>query len=226
MDWNRIPIASYVFFGLFVAVGLVHLVFCFLEMEKCRKATKCITTLCLAISATIALPTEPLIYLGCFLGCAGDAFLLKKHKVWPFVGGMVSFLLGHICYIIAIMRLVMPLHWGYYVATVLWLILFTFLGYHVSKRIVHQKKLAVGGTLYFGFLFLDLIWSIIVCSMGHVNYMLLSLFGSLCFIVSDCFLTKTMFKRDVRRRDFYIMGTYLLAQGLIIAGLVMTYIMR
>ena len=226
MDWNLIPIASYVFFGLFVLASIVHLVFCYFEMERCRMATKCLTTLFLSIAATIALPGQPLVYLGCFLGCLGDAFLLKKHKVWPFVSGMVSFLAGHILYIIAMMRLCEPLHWGYYVATGLWIILFPIFGVHISKRIVHQKKLIFGGTMYFAFLFLDLIWSIILCSKGMVNFGLLCIFGSICFIGSDMFLTWTMFKRDVKRRDFYIMASYLLAQGLLVTGLVLTYLIR
>ena len=33
MDWTRIPIVSYVFFGIFLAISIVHLVFCFFQME-------------------------------------------------------------------------------------------------------------------------------------------------------------------------------------------------
>lgn len=224
MDWTKIPVASYVFFGLFVAVSLVHLVFCFFEMELPRKITKGFTTLFLGIGAVIAIPTEPLVYVGCFLGMLGDVFLLKKHKIMPFVLGMVSFLAGHILYILAYMKLCGQLHWAYYVFTGIYCVLFPVIFYHFCHKIVHQRGIAFGGTAYFGYLFLNLIWAIIASAHGHVNYCLLCVLGAFCFIVSDIFLTFTLFKKNVRRRDFYIMITYLLAQGLIVAGFVMTFI--
>ncbi|MGN1262244.1 MAG: lysoplasmalogenase family protein [Candidatus Enteromonas sp.] len=38
------------------------------------------------------------------------------------------------------------------------------------------------------------------------------------FLVADAYLVKTLFYRDDKRRDFTIMFTYLLAQGLIALG--------
>lgn len=222
MDWTHIPVASYVFFGLFVAASIVHLLFCFLEKELARKCTKCLTTLFLSIAAIIAIPTEPLVYLGTVAGMAGDAFLLKKHKVWPFVAGMLSFMVNHILYIAAFIKLNGNLHYSFYLATALFLVLFPVVFFRVANRIAHQKKIALGGAIYFGLLGAELAWGIITCATGHLDYALLCVFGTICFIVSDIFLTKTLFKRDVKRRDFYIMLTYLLAQGLIVVGFVMT----
>lgn len=224
MDWSKIPVASYVFFGLFVAISLVHLVFCYFEKEFARKLTKTFTTLFLGVAVAIAIPNEPLVYIGCFMGMLGDAFLLKKHKVWPFVLGMVSFLAGHALYIAAYMKLCGTLHWAYYVFTALFLVLFPIIGIHFTRKIVHQKGIAFGGTVYFGVLFMNLIWAIIASANGHANYVLLCVFGALCFIISDMFLTYTLFKRNVKRRDFYIMSTYLLAQTLIVLGFALTLI--
>ncbi len=222
MDWSRIPVASYVFFGLFVLTSIVHLVFCFLEMEKCRKATKCFTTLFLGVAAVIAVPTEPLLYIGVFMGMLGDFCLLKKHKVLPFVGGMVSFMVNHILYIAAFIKLTAPQHYSAYLATALYCLLFPVIFYNVAHKVIHQRHLAFGGTAYFGFLVLDAIWAVLACCFGHVDYCLICAFGGLCFILSDTFLAYTMFKKDVKRRDFYIMFTYLLAQALIVVGFVLT----
>ena len=115
-------------------------------------------------------------------------------------------------------------HWAAYVVSGLFFVLFPIIGIHYTKKIVHQKGIAFGGTVYFDVLFLNLIWAIIASANGHANYMLLAVFGAFCFIVSDCFLTYTLFKRNVKRRDFYIMATYLLAQMLINLGFVMTLI--
>ena len=222
MDFTRIPVASYVFFGLFILVSIVHLVFCYIENERLRKMTKCFTTLFLVIAVIIAIPEHPLVYVGAFMGLLGDFFLLKKHKVFPFVAGMLSFLVNHILYIAMFMVLSQPLHYGFYVATALYCVLFPLLFYHFGRKIIHQRHIAFGGTAYIGFLVLDLIWAIIACAMGNVDYCLLAAFGAFCFIISDAFLAFTLFKKNIKRRDFFIMSTYLLAQGLICVGFVLT----
>lgn len=79
---------------------------------------------------------------------------------------------------------------------------------------------------YFGFLLLDLIWAIIATSMGNALYCFLAVIGAAVFIVSDIILARTLFKKDTKRRDFYIMTTYLLGQGLIVLGLTFTILMR
>ncbi|MFP4323909.1 MAG: lysoplasmalogenase [Anaerolineales bacterium] len=45
-----------------------------------------------------------LIFLGLLLGAAGDVFLLSKAQVW-FLAGLVSFLGGHIAYVVAFAQL-------------------------------------------------------------------------------------------------------------------------
>lgn len=222
MDWSRIPVISYVFFSLFLLATLVHLAFCFFELELPRKITKGMTTLMLGIAVVCAIPTEPLPYIGLFLGMAGDVALLKKHKVWPFVTGLVLFLVGHIVYVVEYVLLCAPVHWGVIVGIILYAVLSPFLFAQISRRVVHQKKLVVGGAFYLDVLSLALIVPIVACALGKVDYLLLCVFGALSFLLSDIILTITMFKRDIRRRDFYIMFTYLLAQALIAVGFVMT----
>ena len=225
MDWSRIPIVSYVFFGLFLAVTVLHLIFCFFTLELPRKITKGMTTALLGIAVVCAIPTEPLPYIGLFLGMSGDIALLKKHKVLPFVLGLVFFLVGHILYIVEYVLLCAPVHWGIIVGIVVYALLSPLLFGQIAKKIVHQKKLIVGGAFYLDVLTLALITPIIACGLGKVNYLLLCVFGAVSFLLSDIILTYTMFKRDVPRRDFYIMFTYLLAQGLIAAGFTMTVLM-
>ena len=114
------------------------------------------------------------------------------------------------------------MHWGFPVGVILYGILSPIVYGQISRRVVHQKKLVVGGAFYLDVLTLALITPIIACGLGKVNYLLLCVFGAVSFLLSDIILTCTMFKKDVRRRDFYIMFTYLLAQGLNAAGFVMT----
>lgn len=226
MDWSRIPIVSYVFFGVFVAISIVHLVFCFFELELPRKITKGMTVITLAIAVIFAIPQHPLPYIGLLLGAGGDIALLKKHKVLPFITGLVLFLVGHIIYIIAYVLLCAPVHWGIIAGIVVYGVLSPFIFAIVAKKIVHQKKLIVGGAFYLDVLSLALIVPIICCFLGRVDYLLLCVFGAVAFLISDSILTATMFKRDIPRRDFYIMATYLIAQGLIGVGLTMTVLIH
>ena len=222
IDFAAIPVVSYVFFGLSVAISLVHLGFCFYEMELARKATKPFCILFLTIAIACAIPQYPLVYIGMALGCLGDTFLLKKHKVWPFVGGMVSFLIGHILYIIQMIMIAKPEHYAYYLVMGLYLVLFIVFMFRPVNRVARMKGLALGGDIYFAVLSMDLIWAIICCAKGHFDYCFLAVLGAICFIISDIYLAYTSFVSNRKRRDFYIMLTYLLAQAFIGIGLTFT----
>ena len=218
MDWNKIPVAGYVFFAIFLLVSLIHLIFCFYENEKWRKITKCLTTGSLFIALVIAIPAHPLPYIGLFLGLLGDFFLLKKHKVWPFALGLISFLAGHVVYIAEIFLLTGELSWGYIVSFVFYLVIFPIAFYNLIHRLIHQRHLAFGGTLYAAVISSALLMTIFSLANGASEYMVLVLLGYIAFIISDTMLALTLFKRNIKRRDFFIMSTYLLAQGLIAVG--------
>ncbi|MCI7212824.1 MAG: hypothetical protein MR467_01565, partial [Bacillales bacterium] len=70
MPFNGIPF--YVFIGLFLLISIIHLVFCFKEMEKWRKITKPFCVIILAIAIAFASPTQYLIYIGLLFGVIGD----------------------------------------------------------------------------------------------------------------------------------------------------------
>lgn len=222
LDFQAIPVVSYVFFGLFVAVSLTHLVFCYLEKELARKITKPFCVLFLTLAVAFTIPRYPLVYLGLFFGLLGDTFLLKKHKVWPFVGGMVSFLVGHILYIIQMILIAQPDHYAYFLVMGLYVLLFVVFMFRPVNKVARMKGLAFGGDVYFAILSLDLIWAIICCARGHFDYCFLVVLGAICFIISDIYLAYTSFVSNRKRRDFFIMLTYLLAQSLIALGLTFT----
>ena len=91
-------------------------------------------------------------------------------------------------------------------------------GYPLLHKAIKTPGLAAGGVLYFASIALDLVAAILalVSKMQPVGYF--NLAGMLFFCISDTYLVKTLFIKDDKRRDFYIMGTYLLAQVLILFG--------
>jgi hypothetical protein len=70
-------------------------------------------------------------------------------------------------------------------------------------------------------LFMDFGVNILMVNCGF-PLMWYGIIGLVLFIISDTFLTYTMFIKDVKRRDFYIMFTYLAAQVLFLVGIIST----
>lgn len=99
------------------------------------------------------------------------------------------------------------------------LLLFSGLGYSFSYKLTQDKLIALIGSLYLGVLIFVSVISLVGTVKGNM-FMLFSLVGGLSFLVSDLLLTQATFLKDYKRRDFYIMLTYLLGQALIVIGLV------
>ena len=216
-------IASYVFFALFALVSFVHLIFCFFEKDKARKISKPFCVSFLVIAAILYKPDAPLIYVGALLGVIGDIFLLKKQKIIFFLIGTFFFIGGHICYLTQAILLINPsatIQWYVYLIFALFLLIFTFALYPITRKKVGTP--AFVGNFYMPFL-------LVLASLGiylavvNTNYVtgVLFAFGYLSFFISDSILVYTSFFKDIKRRDFYIMIFYLLAEALIVSGLLL-----
>jgi uncharacterized membrane protein YhhN len=221
-------IAAYVFFGLFLAASAINLVCGYNEWEKPRKISKPFCLFFLTIACACAAPEWYLIYIGTFLGFLGDVFLLWKRKKSMLVIGAASFLLGDLCYI-ATMLLKFGndghLNWtvggcmiAYLVALELILVP---LMYTFTK---HNKLFTVVGVYYASILITVGATALLGDYWGYAQFLVLVAAGDVFFCISDLTLGATIFRKDIKRRDFWIMLTYLLAEGLIASGLVFTVI--
>lgn len=220
--FSAVPVIAYVFFGLSAAATAAELYFAFVENEPGRKIMKCFCVGFLIAMAVFWKASAWPIYVGGAFGVIGDFLLLKKHKVYPMVFGTLSFLIGHLFYILGYC-LICPFPWWIYLGFAVFYILFCFLGYSLIHRAIKEPHLAFGATLYFGILFLDFLFAASGCFFGKFEFLFLCALGGVSFIASDCFLVKTSFVKDAKRRDFFIMGTYVLAQALILVGLCLTW---
>ena len=104
----------------------------------------------------------------------------------------------------------------------LYVVLFIVFMFRPINKVARMKGLAFGGDVYFAVLSLDLIWAIVACARGNFDHCFLAVLGAICFIISDIFLAYTSFVSNRKRRDFYIMLTYLLGQTMIGLGLAFT----
>ena len=67
----------------------------------------------------------------------------------------------------------------------------------------------------------DFALSIVALAVMKNPILWLNVVGMSVFLVSDVYLVKTLFVKDDKRRDFYIMSTYLVAQCLLALGFVL-----
>lgn len=204
----------YSLLALYVIFSLIHLFFCFIEKERWRRLSKGMCLPFLLGSVVFLDLNASWLFTGLLFGWIGDLLLLKKHKVYPFAFGVGAFLLNHLCYIAyMVIRLPSPFAWGKGLAAVG--LLFPLLLYPLLHRYVHQKHLAAAVSFYASSLLVELVAASALAYFAGSFPSLLVVLGVLLFIASDAFLGLTLFRKDHRRRDFYIMLLYLSAQALI-----------
>lgn len=223
VDCTKLPLAVYILFGLFAVLSIVECVFAFYEKEGPRKIIKPFCVAILGVIAIVYQPTAWLIYLGAFLGVAGDVLLIWKHNKKCFAFGMLAFLLGHLAYIAEIIVIIHPsISWPYYVAGGFLVLAFNLGFYHVTKKVVKDGKLAFVSNIYLSALGMVPIAALVGSCVGYFSYLFLTFLGGLAFVASDSILAYTIFTRDIKRRDFFIMAFYLMGQAGIIFGLLLS----
>lgn len=209
----------------YLGICVFHLICCFFQLEKLRKITKpfCLTPL---IGFTIySFTTHPAIYIGLGFALLGDIFLIFVDNKKCFVFGTLFFLASHICFFIECTRLLSyRLPPWFYVLIISIIVLLTIGLFPISKNIA--GRIAICGNSYGLFLILMIIMGILLTvDNPHIYPGLLVIFGYVLFIISDSILTVSTFIIDFKRKDFYIMATYLSAVFLIITGLSMVVLL-
>lgn len=216
------PIPAHIFLGLFAIASILQLIFAFIENEKLRRKEKSFCLLFLALFAVFAFPDKPLICIGALFGLAGDILDLSPKT---FVIGVVCFYLGHLCYIFEIIYQV----FNFVLLLEQWLALITtnlvvtgIMLFFCIKFSNHSTLNTIGQSMYFAIL-VTYIPLLIFAVIDFGKMMIVPLVGSLLFIASDSLLGKTHFGRKFKRYNFYVMLTYLLAEFLIVFGLVLFF---
>ena len=144
------------------------------------------------------------ILAGLVFSMIGDVFLIKDKQF--FVQGLFSFLIGHICYIVAFWtspNLPSAIFYAAYIAfflTILW----KHLGKLKIPVIIYSLAIAV------------MSWMALSRTIENHNHHTLHAFlGSVAFVISDSLLGFNKFKSPVPLAHVWILATYFLAQWLI-----------
>lgn len=147
---------------------------------------------------------EKAILAGLIFSTFGDVFLIKDKQF--FIHGLISFLIGHICYIVAFWTNPHWLSGLFYLGYIIFFlsILWKSLGSLKVPVIVYATAIAL------------MSWMALSRYLQfNDNQTLLALLGSVFFVASDSLLAYNKFKSPIPLSAIWVLGTYFLAQWLI-----------
>ncbi|MCF0115533.1 MAG: hypothetical protein HUJ56_09280 [Erysipelotrichaceae bacterium] len=159
-------------------------------------------------------PTGHFILLGLFLGMLGDIFLAlrylmrKSNKDKMYAIGILAFLLGHFCYIAALLSLNCEL----ILACTIFFLLCILTLPTISERVTPPSKIIT----IFGYIYLAIVIKMFSCALGCLivsinRQTLLFTLGAFLFMISDIFMIlnafgsqPNQFKRTTNLSTYYI----------------------
>lgn len=147
---------------------------------------------------------EQTILTGLIFSTIGDIFLIKDKQY--FLQGLVSFLLGHICYIVAF--------WNHpnWLSLILYLV---YIAFFLSILWKHLGKLKIPVIIYATAIALMSWMALSRTIENHNHHTFHAFLGSIMFVISDSLLAYNKFKTPFRLAPLFVLGTYFLAQWLI-----------
>lgn len=186
--------------------------------------------LCVKISGNNT-PYANLIMIGLFLGFLGDIFLhsLSDNKI-HFVIGFLSFLAGHVVYIVAFWKAVQSTYPGSHVYEWYELLLIVaslaiVLGIFLKIKIFKGKEMLIGPFIIYGAILFSMLYKALRYAIGEIAYgtndHMFAVFvtvgiGGILFTASDVILGYTIPKGSTTRTLRIInIGTYFAAQILL-----------
>ncbi|MCO5247911.1 MAG: lysoplasmalogenase [Chitinophagales bacterium] len=168
------------------------------------------------------LKTKPSKYLfaGVFLGWWGDIFLISNDNMILFLLGLIAFLIGHLFYIYLFSKEVSSMKRPHLIMNKPYLILpyllFFIYSVNLFSVVTQVPKLPI-----YLYAFVIILMSIMALNRWYavkVNSWISVFLGSLFFILSDFLIAIHYFIHPFKNSSMAIMSTYLIAQLLIVYG--------
>lgn len=204
--------------ALFLGVSVLHLVACYKRYPKIRSVTKVFLMPLLCALYLVAAPNVRLLIVAALLfGWIGDIFLLFKSGKLFMLLGVVAFALGHVFYIGAMLSAYPSPHILMLISIAICAVWMTF----VYKKLLPYapKSLKKPGFLYALLLSGTTLSALYVLLVTQSPAYLIAFIGGLFFMLSDTLLIGQQYRKELKHGNFYVMLTYILAQGLLILGL-------
>ena len=218
---------KFLFLALFVISGAIHLYASYNKNTKLRARSKGFILPALLGWYICSVPAPSGIVIAAILtSWLGDVLLIPNGTKW-FVAGGISFMVSHACFVLAYLPQVdfgrIPV-WAVLLTAVVYFtaVYFVFQGLkpYLKKALYYPMflYLLINGTMN-AFALFQLIS--MPCAATAIAYI-----GAVLFFISDSTLFSVRFKKDtVLKTHFIVMLTYIIAEFLIVQGLVMIALM-
>lgn len=207
----------------YLVFGLLNLVACVIGNEDLRMITKpfLMPALMFFFYKTARLTTlNKFVYAALALAWAGDVLLIfSEEKANFFMLGLASFLMSHLVYILINISAVNEPGKGFKLQ-------WQDLPFFLYGLIIFSALKDGLGAMYFP----ALAYTVVICIMALTarkrwkrtdnQSFWLVMAGALAFVISDSLLAVDKFQEPLPLSNFWIMGTYILAQFLIIRGII------
>lgn len=157
-----------------------------------------------------------LVVIALAFGWIGDVFLLFKSSRISMLCGICAFALGHVFYVGAMISAYPSPHILMLIPAALCAVWLTF----VYKQLLPYapKSLRKPGFVYAFLLSLTALSALYVLLITQKLSYLVAFAGGLLFMLSDTLLTGQQYRKELKHGNFYVMLTYIAAQGLLILG--------
>lgn len=166
-----------------------------------------------------SLPTQlnTTLIMALVFGFLGDVFLIFSNNYF-FISGLVCFLIGHLWYVVELSSKITSIEISNLLVLVtIFIMIVVFLLYKSLSKGLGNLKIPV---IFYIITIFSMFYLSIVLFIGQPSYKsALTLLGALLFVISDYSLAFSLFKRSFFNKDLLIMSTYILAQFLLVIGL-------
>jgi len=205
-----------IFLVILGVVSVVYLVSLFFKYGLLQAILKsCLVPLILAVYIFGTEKILIFVVLGLFFGWAGDVLLLKGSNSLFFKLGLASFLLGHICYIIAMYAFARPFH---ITALIISVAAAACIGLLLFKILRPTAEMKIPIVAYETAILTMAVFALQLFLSQGASFGVFVLAGSVCFLVSDSTLAYDTFRKGPKYGSFIVMFTYIAAQLLIALG--------
>lgn len=200
---------------LFLIISILHVISCYKEITKLRNITKPLLMPILIFNFLFnGKDINTIIILSLFFGFLGDVFLIKSKNSKFFIMGLLSFLIGHIFYIVELFKNINFKNFYFiYLFSLLIPILISYFVYNKIKNYLGSFKTPV--IMYISIIATMLCLSIFYFLTNTTSLPLIAMLGAILFVLSDSILSISTFKGSFKRDSFFIMITYIMAQFLL-----------
>jgi uncharacterized membrane protein YhhN len=206
-----------VFLGLYGLAAVLHLAAILAEKGRLQGISKiCLLPLLLGLYVVTARTFQVPVVFALLFGWAGDCFLIAINRKGFFQLGLGSFLLGHLCYILALGSFAGPLHRPTLIIAAL---IALALGIAVFAFIKPDRTFRIPVIVYEIVIEVMSIYALRLLVYRQDGPGIAVFVGSLCFLFSDVILAFFTFRRMPRYGNFLVMVPYMAAQLAIILGL-------